>query len=385
MSSGYNGVMLDKVLQKSALMLPGGGARGAYQVGVIQAIMEIMPEGFNFPIINGTSAGAINAVVMASYAKNQKHGAARLNHFWSTIHCADVYRTDAGQVFKTMARVLGSVLFGRFGVKPPKSLLDNSPLAELLKRELHLDQIQPAIDEGILHGLSITASSYDTAIAKCFYQANDTTIPWHRTRRVGLQQDITVEHIMASTALPFLFPAQLIGNEFYGDGGLRNTAPLSPAIHLGADRILVIGTRDESPIDIPQQPGEYPSMGELGGYMLDTIFMDTLMADLSRLQRINRTLELMTEEQRIQTNLRPVKTWVVKPSVDVREITKAHAPCIPGPVKTLLKMIGGWGKDWRMPSYLLFEPSYTKALIDLGYQDANNQAEEIKDFFMAKE
>ncbi|TDR20465.1 patatin-like phospholipase family protein [Marinicella litoralis] len=370
--------------RKVALMLPGGGARGAYQVGVIQAIMEMMPEGFQFNIINGTSAGAINAVVMASHAKNQKHGAARLNHFWSNIHCADVYRTDARQVYKTMARVLGSLLFGRFGVKPPKSLLDNSPLAKLLKRELHLAHIQPAIDAGALHGLSITASSYDTAIAKCFYQAHESAIPWHRTRRVGLHEDITVEHIMASTALPFLFPAQLIGNEYYGDGGLRMTAPLSPAIHLGADRILVIGTRDESPIEIPQEPGEYPSMGELGGYMLDTLFMDTMMADLSRLRRINRTLEIMNEEQRNQGHLRVVQTLVVKPSVDVREITKAHAPAIPGPVKTLLKMIGGWGKDWRMPSYLLFEPSYTKALIELGYQDAMNQSDEIKAFLSSQ-
>lgn len=384
MSFGYNEVMLNKVLHKSALMLPGGGARGAYQVGVIKGIMEMMPDGFHFPIVNGTSAGAINAVVMAAHAKNQKHGAARLQHFWTSIHCADVYRTDATQIFKTMARVVGSVLLGRFGVKPPDSLLDNSPLAELLSRELHLSNIQTAIDEGILDGLSITASSYNTAIAKCFYQANAAAIPWHRTRRVGLREDITVEHIMASTALPFLFPAQLIGNEYYGDGGLRMTAPLSPAIHLGAERILVIGTRDESPIDIPQEPGEYPSMGELGGYMLDTIFMDTLMADLSRLRRINRTLEIMTKEQRNQAHLRPIQTLVVKPSIDVRDITKAHAPAIPTPVKTLLKMIGGWGKDWRMPSYLLFEPSYTQALIDLGYQDAMNQADEIKAFLMAK-
>ena len=185
---------------------------------------------------------------------------------------------------------------------------------------------------------------------------------------------------MASTALPFLFSAQLIGNEYYGDCCLRMTAPLSPAIHLGADRILVIGNRDESPVSVPTEPGDYPSMGELGGYMLDTIFMDTLMADLSRLKRINRTLSLIPESQRHQTQLKPIQTLVIKPSVDVREITKAHAPAIPGPVKTLLKMIGGWGKDWRMPSYLLFEPSYTRALIEMGHQDAMNQKDEIKEF-----
>ncbi len=374
--------MSETEIPQSALMLPGGGARGAYQVGVIQAIMDFMPDGFAFPIINGTSAGAINAVVMASHAKNQKHGVARLHHFWSTIHCADVYRTDGRQIFKTMARVLGSVLFGRLGVKPPKSLLDNTPLAQLLKRELRLEQIQEAIDAGILQGLSITASSYDTAIAKCFFQANEAAIPWHRTRRVGLREDITVAHVMASTALPFLFPAQLIGNEFYGDGGLRMTAPLSPAIHLGAERILVIGTRDESPISVPGQPGVYPSMGELGGYMLDTIFMDTMMADLSRLRRINRTLELVPDAVRDQTHLKPIEALVIKPSVDVRDLTAAHAPSIPGPVKTLLKMIGGWGKDWRMPSYLLFEPSYTQALIDLGYQDALKQQAEMTNFLL---
>jgi len=372
--------MTNQANHKTALMLPGGGARGAYQVGVIQAIMEMMPEGFGFPVINGTSAGAINAVVMATHAKNQAYGAARLAHFWTSIHCDDVYRTDAIQIFKTMAKVFGSMLLGRLGVKPPKSLLDNTPLADLLHRELRLKQIQSAIEEGHLDGLSVTASSYDTAIAKCFYQAHEAIIPWHRTRRIGLREDISVEHIMASTALPFLFPAQLIGNEYYGDGGLRMTAPLSPAIHLGADRIMVIGTRDESAISVPEEPGTYPSMGELGGYMLDTIFMDTMMADLSRLRRINNTLGLIPPSQLSQTHLKKIKTFIIKPSVDVREITKAHASCIPRPVKTLLKMIGGWGKDWRMPSYLLFEPSYTQSLIELGHQDALNQANEIKAF-----
>jgi len=366
---------------KIALMLPGGGARGSYQVGVLKGIMEVLPDNkAPFKIITGTSAGAINAVVLASYADDIKYGTARLEKFWTSLHCSDIYRTDALMIAKTMFRVIGSLLLGRFGVKAPKSLLDNSPLFRYLSKQLHLSNIQQHINDNSLDGLAITASSYDTSVAKSFYQAKDSILAWNRYRRVGIPQTIKVEHIIASAALPFLFPAQSIRNEYYGDGGLRMGAPLSPAIHLGAEKILVIGTRDENPIPTPTSLNEYPSMGELGGYMLDTIFMDTLMADLSRLNRINRTLELVSEENRSKTNLKTIHTMIIKPSVDVRDVTAHHAKDIPTPVKTLLKMIGGWGKDWRMPSYLLFEPGYTKALIKLGHQDALSQKDKIIDF-----
>ena len=366
---------------KIALMLPGGGARGSYQVGVMKGIMELLPENkAPFPIITGTSAGAINAVVLASYADDIKYGTHRLEKFWTTLHCPDVYRTDGWMIAKTMAKVVGSMFFGKLGVKAPRSLLDNEPLFRFLSKTLHLSQIQDCIDNGYLDGLAITASSYDTSVAKSFFQANESIHAWNRTRRIGIPNKIGVEHILASAALPFLFPAQLIGKEYYGDGGLRMSAPLSPAIHLGAEKILVIGTRDESPIPTPTEVPDYPSMGELGGYMLDTIFMDTLMADLSRLRRINRTLGLISDENITKTRLQKLDTLIIKPSVDVRDITKEHAKDIPAPVRRLLKAIGGWGKEWRMPSYLLFEPGYTKALIELGYQDALNQEEKILSF-----
>ncbi|MCF6300711.1 MAG: patatin-like phospholipase family protein [Proteobacteria bacterium] len=294
-----------KNTSKIALMLPGGGARGAYQVGVLKAIMQFLPKDSTpFSIITGTSAGAINATVLASYATNLPLGAQNLEKFWTSIHCKDVYRTDAWVILKTLLGVFGAALFGRFGLSAPKSLLDSSPLKSLLEREMHLSRIQDAIDQGVLDGVAVTASSYATASASSFFQAHKKILPWHRTRRFGIKQDITVEHVMASAALPFLFPAQLIGNEYYGDGGLRMTAPLSPAIHLGADRILIIGTRDENPIPTPTETTEYPSMGELGGYMLDTIFMDTLMADLSRLKRINRTWSLIPEKEKSSTQAR---------------------------------------------------------------------------------
>ena len=370
---------------KIGLMLPGGGARGSYQVGVLKGILEIIPKDTNiFPIITGTSAGAINAVVLASYAHDLRLGVQRLENFWTGLHCDDVYRTDALVITKTMAKVIGSMLFSKLGVKAPQSLLDNTPLKELLTRELHLSQIQQAIDDGLLQGLSITASSYDTSVAKSFYQAHADIHAWNRTRRIGIPEKITVEHILASAALPFLFPAQLIGKEYYGDGGLRMSAPLSNAIHLGAEKIMVIGTRDENPIPTPTQVPDYPSMGELGGYMLDTIFMDTLMTDLSRLKRINRTIDILNEDQKSQTNLKQIDTMIIKPSVDVRNVTREHSKDIPRSVRTLLKMIGGWGKDWRMPSYLLFEPGYTSALIELGYQDCLQQEQSIIDFLEAK-
>ena len=365
----------------TALILPGGGARGSYQVGVLRAIHEIMGKTGNpFPVICGTSAGAINAVVLASHAHEFGIGIERLERFWSTMYCSRVYRTDAWTVLKSGVQWGLSLALGGRLVANPRSLLDNEPLRKFLARSLHLEGIDTSIEQGALRGLGITASGYTCAAAISFYQGASDIIPWDRTRRHGRPVRIGLNHLLASAALPLLFPAERIGNEFFGDGGMRMLAPLSPAIHLGAERLLIISTRDENPDPPPLEPVPYPSLGEIGGYLLDTIFMDTLNADLSRLKRINRTLGMLSPEMREQSQLRRIDSLVIRPSQDLREVTHKHMVEIPGSVRTLLKALGGWGRDWRMASYLLFESVYCKELIEMGYQDGLGQSEEIKQF-----
>ncbi|NNK37188.1 MAG: patatin-like phospholipase family protein, partial [Xanthomonadales bacterium] len=226
----------------------------------------------------------------------------------------------------------------------------------------------------------VTASGYSRAAAISFFQAAPDVEDWERARRSGTRARLDERHLLASAALPFIFPAELIGNEFFGDGGMRMLAPLSPAIHLGAKRLLVISTRDEKPDPPPTAPVPYPSLGEIGGYLLDTIFMDTLNADLNRLRRINRTIELVDEDQRRRAGLQVMATRVVRPTRDLREVTHQHVGQIPRAVRTLLRALGGWGRDWRMASYLLFESVYCKELIRLGYEDGMAQRDELAGF-----
>jgi NTE family protein len=350
---------------------------------VLKAVAEICPQQpAPFPIIAGTSAGAINAAVMASHAGDFARGAARLERFWGRFRCHHIYRTGWLHNLACGLHWLAAMTLGGLGVANPKSLLDNRPLAELLERELDIDGLERAIDSGDLEALLVTASGYSTARAVTFFQAPEAVRGWDEGKRIGRPARIRPRHLLASAALPLLFPARRIGHEYYGDGGMRQTTPLSPPIRMGADRMLIIGTRDVTPDPEPATDVAYPSLGDIGGYLLDVIFMDYLANDLARLRRINRTLAHVPEHEREATGLRPIDTLLIQPSEDVRAIAARHRHRVPASVRTLLRGVGAWGEG-RMPSYLLFEAEFCRELIELGYRDGWAQSQRIGELLAA--
>jgi NTE family protein len=365
----------------TALVLPGGGARSAYQVGVLKAIAELRGDAPNpFPLMCGVSAGAINAAAMASHAHEFSSGVARLEQFWASMSCPRIYRTDAWTVFTNGLRWMGMLASGGKVFAAPKSLLDNKPLRNFLDANMQLQGIRTAIESGSLRALAVTASGYRSASAVTFFQGHSTLLPWKFPRREGRPTEITTSHLLASAALPLIFPAEKVGPEFFGDGGMRMLTPLSPAIYLGATRVLVIGTRDERPDPAPSEDMAYPSLGEIGGYLLDCIFMDTLTADLQRLARNNLVISRVPPDQHSGLGMRKIDSLVIRPSRDLRDMTREHMAEIPRSVRLLLSRLGGWGRDWRLASYLLFGSGYCQALMELGYADGMQQAAALRDF-----
>jgi NTE family protein len=376
--------------KRIGLVLTGGGMRAAYQVGVLKAIAEFLPRHAHnpFPIICGTSAGAINAAALAVGAQNFRDGVQYLVNTWKGFHAAQIYRTDVIGVFNNTVLWFTGLLFSALGINKLKqvSLLDNSPLVKLLEEMLPYEKIQESIDAGLLHALSITASGYGSGQSVTFYQGVKQIVPWKRTGRAGAPTQININHLLASTSLPFIFPATLINREYFGDGSMRQIAPLGPALRLGATSILVIGVTANG-IEQPERTdiSEYPSLAQIAGHAMNSIFLDSMEVDLERLKKINDLVDMMPDEIRERSNLKHVDVLVVSPSQPIEKIAERHAAELPWTIRLLLSLIGArQRRGGTLVSYLLSEKKFCRALINLGYQDALKRREEIMGFLGMK-
>jgi len=376
--------------RRLGLVLPGGGARGAYQVGVLKAIAELLPRDAPSPfrVISGTSAGAIIAATLAAHARHFREGAISLERFWRNFHIEQVFRSDSASMLRSGLHWLLALLTGGWLVPPPRSVFDNTPLRATLERHVNMARVRDALDHGHLDALAINASAYRTAWSVAFYECADETPPWQHTWRQGLPTELGYDHLMASAAVPFLFPAVRMGDEYYGDGAMRQVAPLSPAINLGAGRLLVVTVRDSRMrTALPPQSGSGaargPSFGQLFGFMLDTLFMDGIQSDLERLRRDNALIAAAAGP--VPEGLRRIEPLVITPREDFGPIAVRHAGEVPRALRVLLRTMGAADTAGStLLSYLLFEAGYTRELIALGYADAKARRDELQAFLSSE-
>lgn len=372
----------------TGLILSGGGARAAYQVGVLRGISKIIPisENTPFQIICGTSAGAINAAKLASEADNFKASVRKLYSLWSTLSSDQVHHVGFGELSLSMLRLFGSFLHGGLALGRPLSLLDNSPLEALLRREIDMLRLQKMIDQGCLRGLSITALGYTSGHSMSFYQGSKDIKPWRRVQRMGVPTVLSHRHLMASSALPTIFPPVRIYREHFGDGAIRQTAPLSAALHMGADKLLVIGVSGNARNrTLPDRHHlvHSPSIAQIVGQLLNSAFIDSMSEDLEMLERFNDFIEDIDEERRKELKVKPVDVLHIKPRIAFDELAAEHFSSLPLSMRVFLKTIGATPKGGgsSLSSYVLFESGYCKALIAEGFKDALAQSDEIKAFF----
>ncbi|WP_300453772.1 patatin-like phospholipase family protein [Accumulibacter sp.] len=363
---------------RTALVLGGGGARAAYQAGVLLAVRELLggPTRNPFPILCGTSAGAVNAATLACHAHNFSAAVEALADVWRNMHAGQIYRADPlGMGLAGFRWLLGWAV-----KRSPRSLLDNEPLRQLLEQQLDFSNIDRSLAKGSLYAVSITASGYATGHSVSFFQAHPEVETWRRMQRTGCRTRLSIDHLMASSAIPFIFPAVHLNREYFGDGSMRQLAPISPAIHLGAEKVLIIAVGRAYDARPRQSSRRYPTLAQIAGHAMASIFVDSLAVDLEGMERINQTLSIIPDQSRAGADLglRQVQSLVISPSVGLDDLATRHAKSLPWAVRTLLRSLGAMNRrGGALTSYLLFEQDYTGALIDLGYKDAMACRDEV--------
>ena len=370
------------------LVLTGGGARAAYQVGVLKGIASILPRAvYNpFPIICGTSAGAINALSIAGRAGPFRLRTKKLETIWQNLRASDVYRTDFMGVSANAFHVLASFLHSGYGIGRPISLLDNSPLRQLLDNYVKFDYLDTAITNGELEAIAVSAMSYASGQSVTFFQGHQNIEPWKRARRRGEKTALNIDHLMASAAIPSLFPAVQLNEGYFGDGAVRQLKPISPALHMGARQLLIIGVSDNATAQGAAPERHSPSIAQIVGHMFNSAFIDSIESDLETLRSINRLASALPESIRANngiTDLNPIDVLSISPSQSIDQIAQEHIHELPRSLKLFLRLTGATaqGGGTSAASYLLFEPGFCRKLIELGYQDALTQQDAIETFF----
>lgn len=371
------------------LVMTGGGARAAYQVGVLNAIGEMWKKPENpFQIYAGVSAGAINASYLGAGAGDFSRSVRGLNALWDSLTVEDVFRTDARTLLGIGSRLMRDLsMGGLFKSHDSHYLLDTAPLRQLIERQLDFQALHDNCRSGRLRGVAITATNYLSGTAISFYQGASDIQDWTRATRMSQRTRLTSEHVLASSAIPIFFPSVRIGDLYFGDGCIRLNSPLSPAIHLGARKILGIGIRhsrsDEDVRSLNEVSMAQITLADIAGTILNAIFLDLLEGDLERLLRINRTLELMGSARLDEhpDQLRIIPVLALRPSRDLGKLASEEFRSFPASIRYLLRGIGAQGdKGWDLLSYLAFDGSYVRRLLDLGYEDAYAQKDKIETF-----